>query len=95
MLINPERPGRVREYRDARRFGAAVAGASVGADRPVKVQVMIQIRAKALRESWVDLVEYWSGPWSRDIPIPTQNDLIAAGRSVGARYVRHVVRTTV
>lgn len=94
VLINPEKPGKVREFRNASRFAAAVA--SRAADKPgtVEVEVVIQAREHRLG-SWVDLVEYWSGPWSPDLPVPTRNDLIAAGRSVGTRYVRHVVRTTV
>lgn len=95
VLINPERPRPVREYRNAGAFGAAVADRVTETGAPVRLEVVIQVRAKAYVETWVDLVTFWEGPWSSDIPMPTEQDLIAAGRSVGARYVRAVTRTKV
>lgn len=113
VLINPERPGKVREFRDARGFAAAVEAEmecvredyerlrSIDPTAPVppppRIVVMIQVR-QSVRAPWTDLVEYWSGRWKSgdglDIPRPTKRDLIAAARTVGARYVKGVVRVT-
>lgn len=95
VLINPERPRQVREYRNAQRFAAAVADRAARGEQPVQMEVVIQVRSKPVGEGWTDLVQFWAGPWAPEIPMPTKRDLIAAGRSVGARFVRATIRTKV
>lgn len=91
MLIRTEpQSGKVAELDNEPAFhGAMEQLDAIGGDN--RVAVIIQVRGAT--GGWWDAVEYWSGRYSPDIPMPTTADLVAVGKKFGAHRVRAATRT--
>ncbi|HLM67716.1 MAG TPA: hypothetical protein VK358_09325 [Longimicrobium sp.] len=90
-LIRTPQP-RLREIDREERF-AAVMEQSQGSQCSVIIQGGIDNPAGGI--TWYDLEVVWVGPWSRDSPLPTTEDVVATVRVEGLRYGRHVVRANI
>ncbi len=81
----------VHEIRDRTRFRRIM-----DARRGQRVEVVVQV-APALAQGertlrWWDFVQFWEGPWSEDLPLPTEPALQALGAQAGAAHARAVIR---
>jgi hypothetical protein len=46
-------------------------------------------------KEWYDVEVYYTGPWSRDLPVPDITEAAAVVKVEGLRYARHVVRANI
>lgn len=99
VLIRVPRPQpRVVELESEHSFAGAMQQAErLRKGSPQTVRVLIQVSHDNQR--WEDWDEFWSGSWRATweggIPQPTKEDLIEAGRTAQARFVRYVFRSVI
>ena len=64
-----------------------------------RVKIIIQVAPAlppgAVKPKWWDFMEYWEGPWSRDLPIPTEPVLLMYCTQSGAAFARPVIRAVI
>ena len=93
-LLRQPQP-RVHEMDRGERF-AATMEQSAATDCQVIIQGGIDNPAGGGKGiTWYDLEVFFSGPWSRELPVPDITDVVAVVRAEGLRYGRHVVRATI